>query len=297
MAEGNGPEARRCRFCGLTHDPTHGAAEPVVHRIHVSTGRARPLRWILAGVLLVTVASLVPMIVGLYAGWRAVNDAGGAVAGLAGPEKGETSARPRRPARLVPADLRRAAAGVHELDAAPPSGGYSAVDPVAALPWALTLAQGWETDARLERIDVTRMRPDGTLNVVDDQDAVLRYRFRSPGRLASLAEQARLTGSARAATSLFVSVERGGLKAQVIEAGATELRRGEVPPHPAVLPLPKLVAIERVQRLLAGVPYASGYLVHIGDEGWVWYFSTLAGESKPRVRARDGAVWPYRPGR
>jgi hypothetical protein len=60
-----------------------------------------------------------------------------------------------------------------------------------------------------------------------------------------------------------------------------------------VLPLAKLVALPAVEKLSGGAPFLSGYLIYLDDEGWVWYFSTLAGESKPRVRARDGAVWPY----
>jgi hypothetical protein len=29
-------------------------------------------------------------------------------------------------------------------------------------------------------------------------------------------------------------------------------------------------------------------------EGWVWYFSTMAGETLPRVRSTDGKVFPYK---
>jgi hypothetical protein len=41
-------------------------------------------------------------------------------------------------------------------------------------------------------------------------------------------------------------------------------------------------------------PFLKGYLIHLDDEGWVWYLSKLGGESLPRVRAGDGRVWPYR---
>src|SRR5690606_3970027 len=86
-------------------------------------------------------------------------------------------------------------AGYHALDVAPPAGGYGALDAVAALPWALTIAQAWAADARLERIDVARMRPDGTLNVQDDAEASVTYRFKSPSKLAAYREQARLSSS------------------------------------------------------------------------------------------------------
>jgi hypothetical protein len=36
-------------------------------------------------------------------------------------------------------------------------------------------------------------------------------------------------------------------------------------------------------------------MIHSAGEGWVWYLSTLSGrDSIPRVRAKDGRVWPYR---
>lgn len=285
LPDGDGPDARRCRFCGLTHDPAGRTGERVVQQIHISRSGGRTGRWVVAIVLLALVIALVPAIAGLYAGWRAVNMVSSTAVAPSGSAKGP---------RMVPADLRTAAAGVHDLDAAPPAGGYAAVDAVAALPWALSIAQGWEKDARLERIDVNRMRPDGTANVADDHEAVIRYRFLSPGREATLAEQSKLTASARGTTSLFVSVERGAPRAQVIESRATRARSEALPPHPAVLSLPRLVARDAVGRLLSGVPFVNGYLIHNSGEGWVWYFSTLAGEPKPRVRAHDGAVWPFR---
>ena len=73
--------------------------------------------------------------------------------------------------------------------------------------------------------------PTVTINVQNDGEALIRYRFRSPARIAALLDN--------------------------------------------------------------GVPFLSGYPIHIADKGWVWYFSTLAGGGKPRVRAGDGAVWPY----
>lgn len=279
----------RCPFCGLVHNAaSNQSRENTVTQVHVSSASLkRPLRWILAIVMLIVVVSLVPVIAGLYFGWRAVDTA---VSSLA-----TTSATPgpSKPARFVPSDLRTAAAGSYEVDAAPPAGGYSAVDAVTALPWALTIAQAWAQDARLERIDVTRMRPGGTLNVQDDPEAVLRYRFRSPARIAALVEQARLSTSARAAVGLFVSIERGTLRASINESTRVSERDSATPPNPAVLPLVKLVAVPTVGKLIADVPFLSGYAIHLADEGWVWYFSTLAGESKPRVRGRDGAVWPY----
>jgi len=38
----------------------------------------------------------------------------------------------------------------------------------------------------------------------------------------------------------------------------------------------------------AAFPTASPLMIHLSDEGWVWYLSTLGRESEPRVRAADG---------
>jgi hypothetical protein len=42
-------------------------------------------------------------------------------------------------------------------------------------------------------------------------------------------------------------------------------------------------------------PFYSGYLIYLEREGWVWYLQSLSQrETLPRVRARDGAVYPYK---
>lgn len=284
----------KCPFCGLVHDSTSsGVRDTAVTHVHVSApGVGRALKWTLAIVALIVVASLIPVFGGLYLGWRAVSS----VATSSGVSS-STALGVLKPKRLTPSDLSNAPAGSHDLDAAPPAGGFGAVDAVSAMPWALTLAQSWSPDARLERIDVTRMRPDGTVNVQDDPEAVVRYRFLSPQRIAALIEQARLSTSARAATGLFVTVERGAVRALVNESTRVSERDSAMPPSPTVLALSRLVAVPAVEQLIGGVPFLSGYAIHLADEGWVWYFSTLAGESRPRVRGNDGAVWPYRRGR
>ena len=58
-----------------------------------------------------------------------------------------------------------------------------------------------------------------------------------------------------------------------------------VPPFPAAGPLTAVLPAARTQR---DKPFYSGYMIHLRDEGWVWYLSTLGRESEPRVRALDG---------
>ena len=106
-----------------------------------------------------------------------------------------------------------------------------------------------------------------------------------------------MSADAKDNVGLFLDVQRGVVSARVHEERGSSSRRDAIAEHPAVLPLSKLIAVSSVEELLSGVPFLSGYLIHLTDEGWVWYFSTLAGEGKPRVRASDGAVWPYPRGR
>jgi hypothetical protein len=64
--------------------------------------------------------------------------------------------------------------------------------------------------------------------------------------------------------------------------------------HPVALPLGELVTHAGPKRVFKPAPFYKGYLIYSPNEGWVWYFSTLANESFPRLRARDGAAYPYR---
>lgn len=285
LPDGDDTQAVRCRFCGLVHEPADATSNVAVRHVRLSGAALKPeLKWLVPVIAVIAVGVVVPALVWLYIGWVAVSN----IATSPAKQSLATSTR------LAPADLRTAPAGYHDLDAAPPAAGFAAVDAVNAVPWALTIAQSWSADARLERIDVARLRPDGTVNVQDDREASIRYRFRSPARMAALLEQSRLSASARGIVGLFLVVEHGALRAYVEESAGAPAQRGSPPPHPAVMPLVKLVTVSAVEQVTAGTPFLSGYLIHLDDEGWVWYFSTLAGESKPRVRGRDGAVWPYR---
>jgi hypothetical protein len=64
--------------------------------------------------------------------------------------------------------------------------------------------------------------------------------------------------------------------------------------HPVALPLGDLVTRPGARRVFKPVPFYRGYMIYSPNDGWVWYFSTLANESFPRIRARAGAAYPYR---
>jgi hypothetical protein len=276
------------------HDPRSGAdgkaPEVHVHTVDLrGTGGGRAVRWIVGGVIVLLLATLVPIVAAMYAGWR--------VASSVLPDGMATLSSPLSTSTRTLEQLKDLPAGFHAIDVAPPSGGYGALDAVAQVPWALTIAQAWAPDARLERIDVARMRPDGTINVQDDGEASVTYRFRSPAKVAAHREQARLSSSTESNVGLWIRV-KGGKPEVYSDVARVTMPRDEQPaPHPSVMPLPELMKLPPVRAALADAPFLNGYMIHLPDEGWAWYFSTLANESRPRIRARDAAVWPYRSAR
>lgn len=246
-------------------------------------------RWVLAilGVVAVgVVVSIASVVLGLMAGWRAIESVATPLI--------ETVSTAAGTAARTTADLKDLPFGHHPIDVTPPAAGYAALDPLAALPWAVTIAQAWESDAQIERIDVKRLHPDGTLNVQDDMEAELRYRFVSPSAVTRLRQRARVQSGADEAVGFWVTIKGGQPTVYADRRPAQAVRDEEAPAYPqSAIPLPTLFAKPAVRTLTADLPFLKGYLISLEREGWVWYFSSLANESLPRVRAIDGAVWPY----
>ena len=242
------------------------------------------MKALLAVIVLVTV---VPTVAGVYIAWRA-----GSIA--VDTARTFSAGSAATPAALTTAALEGVTAGYHAIQVAPPAGGYGAVDPVAALPWALAIAQAWADDARLERIDVERLRPDGTVNVQDDAEASLTYRFRSPVAVKQLQEQARLRTSAQAIVEFWVRVAKGTPQVFASEERGSRSNDTPSPPHPDAIATARLLQQPPVKKLHADLPYLDGYMIHLAGEGWVWYFRAMSGTAGlPRVRARDGRAYPY----
>lgn len=275
-----------CRFCGMVHDPAapagHGPAIRVDVRtapVKIGSGKAAMVLGVIAALV------LIPTGIGLYVAYRTASEVTRAVA------TATSTTPPGRTARRT-ADLGGLPSGHHALEVAAPPGGFAAFDPVAGLPWALAIAQAWSADARLTRIDVNRLRPDGTVNVTDDAEAVARYRFASPSKIEELRRQAELSARAELPTELWVQVQRSQPTVTAVRNSASSLRQGEtLPAHPRVMASTALWT--RLASRGYDAPFHNAYLIHLDREGWVWYFSSLTGEGQPRVRARDGRIWPY----
>lgn len=286
LPEGPATEALRCQFCGLLHDAASPNAPHIqVHQVQLPRSFRVP-GWVIALIVVIVLATVVPMALGVFVAWKAGSAALDAAKAVV-PVASTTAAR-------TTAQLHDLTAGYHPLQVAPPPGGYGSVDAVAALPWALAIAQAWQGDARLERIDVARLRPDGTVNVQDDRDASVTYRFVSPGARKALRDQARLQAKAEAVVGLWVQVKNGAPQVYAQATQGDGRDDDAVGPHPDAEPMARLMGRPALQAMRANLPLLNGYMIHLNDEGWVWYFSSQANESKPRVRARDGAIWPYR---
>lgn len=201
------------------------------------------------------------------------------------------------PAALTLEDLGELPPGDHQLEIAPPASGYSSFDAITALPWAHTIAQAWVDDARLDRVDIVRLRADGLIDVANDKDAEVIYRFVSPKRIKELRRRADRSANANAQTEFWVRVKSAGTSVVAPTTPAALLafreHEGLAPEPPQALPLAatfaKLSALPQFKS-----PFYRGYFLYATGEGWVWYLSTLTGDTLPRVRSADGKAFPYK---
>ena len=290
-------ELLSCPYCASTLAPTRAVPRaggdvrvgaPVVIDLRGHRTAAKGVAWMVL-LFLAAIFGFVGWVV-----WKSVSTA---TAGMksafesAGVRLPVGGSRTRKPAELAAVTGN---VGWLELDAAPPpaaTGGFGALDAVSALPWAVSIAQAWAPDAAIDRVDVTRLRPDGTVNVADDAEAEVMYRFLSPARVADYRRRAELSTRAESEHELFLKLAGGRMTVLVV--------RG-TPGDEATPPYPKVLTTVELARRLAGDerfrrPFLQGYLIRLEREGWVWYLSPLArGESLPRVRATDARPWPYR---
>lgn len=212
----------------------------------------------------------------------------------------ETTSFRREEAAMPVARLAEPAfSGKHLLAATAPPTGFGTFEPVASLPWALAIAQVWSRDAKIQRVDVDRLRPDGTLNVQDDPEAEVTYRFVSPSRFEALREKMNLEKNPRGDQEFWVEIQAGKVYAfelQTLSQMVSDDDAQEIAAlaWPKSLPLTQILPALGKRRGFPAVPFFQGYLIRLEDEGWCWYLSTLSGSPDiPRVRARDGRAWPY----
>jgi hypothetical protein len=223
-------ETLRCNYCGITFDldPGPAAAPAVMARATPLPAAPRATRW--------SQGCWPILLVGLAAGYAFHLSTQNRARHL-----------PIRPAAL--ADLGTAV--FQPLDVPPPPGGYAALEPMKALPWILGVAQAWRKDAVLVEARWLHLRPDGTLDLAQDDGARISYVFVAPTN-----RQARFQGRAgQVANTLELTIHLGQLQA-TLSKGAD--RSGTLP---TCLPDPSLSLLQCKGGALGnGKPYLTGGL-------------------------------------
>jgi hypothetical protein len=271
-----------CAFCGLRHDLNDlaGAATPIVVQVgaaHGGSGRA------VATIVLLGVA--VTVAGGLYVGYRTTTEVTTRVREATDTVR-ERAAERNRPLAL--ADLGTVTERAWKtVDAPAPPGGFDAFDPVGGVTWATTIARAWAPDAMLTRIDVGRVSSTGVVDV--GSDAPSGYRFHSPARRLRWKQEADGGTKSVTTTGLMLQVQAGTVRVLM----DTDSRDEPTTPEPVSLALPDLLTRARKGRGFSDRPFYAAYMIFLPREGWAWYFRAPSGDSFPRVRARDGRVYPY----
>ena len=281
----DGSSVVTCPFCGLAHDVTAAAPAPVVVQIGGSEAGRRAGRRVVWVILAIVLISIVVTLVPVWFSVRLARDVVDRTTSMLPSQRRETTR-----SEIVPAELAALPEGQgwKRLEVPPPAGGFADFDPVASIPWAMSIGRSWASDAVLTRVDVGRVAATGVVDLSGEDTS--GYRFTSPGRRRQWTNETDAGAKSLTATGLMLTI-----KGTQVQALATEDRREATsPPPPESLALAEILERARRTRAFTDKPYYSGYLIHLPREGWVWYFRAISGEgSFPRVRARDGRVYPY----
>jgi len=262
------------------------ASSPAVIKLDIGHGAARIGRYVTLTIGLAVAGAALGVGIAIWSAVRPITDAVNEVR-----EQAETARKANRPLTL--SELRSfAGGGWRQVEAPPPPGGWAAFDPVAAVEWAQQIAHAWAADARLTRIDVSRVSAEGTANLDGSGEDTVGYRFVSPERVAEWERKADREVNAQVAYELMMQVSRQQVTASVQRGRPSS---GAVPPAFEGLSLRDLLARAQASPRFIEHPFYAGFITHIDREGWVWRLQSLSGrDSLPRVRARDAAVYPYR---
>jgi hypothetical protein len=286
------PETRQitCTFCGIVNDLAHAGQQPVTINVDVG-GAARAASKAGRIIVLVVFAGIaIALLATAFVLQRAFGPTGDVVKTVT------DQARAVVKGGLAPADLATASElGWHTVNAPATATGFAQFDPVANLQWAMEIARAWAPDARLTRIDANKLSPAGVVDAKADATASAGYRFESPSRIEEWSKLADRDSTAKAQYELMLKITQGTVTALVGRGRPSSSR--EVPPataHTQRLGTLIETAVKHGKGFVE-YPFYNAYMIHLEQEGWVWYFQSLSQRaSLPRVRARDGAVFPYR---
>lgn len=147
-------------------------------------------------------------------------------------------------------------------------GTFAAFDPLKNLPWAVSMAQAWSTDARVQSIYIDGVRADGGLDISARDDWDVDYRFYSPT----------LRDSARAMAKVSEETVDSELRLMVGESGVEALlsdlssqRREDPPVYTPRCAFADVMTRARAQGL-GERPTYDLMLTH-QPRGWRWHVS------------------------
>ena len=148
-------------------------------------------------------------------------------------------------------------------------GNLATFDPIANAPWALKTAQAWSNDARLVRIGIDRVLPDGSVDINDKEG--VDYRFYSPGRRKSELEMAKVSEQ-RIPTEFRIWIRGGAVK--VLQSSRSMPSRDPDPPTAKITcSLATLLGIWRAKHKLPPRPSYDMTLLHRRKGQYRWSIS------------------------
>jgi hypothetical protein len=167
-------------------------------------------------------------------------------------------------------------------------GTFSSFDPSANLAWATSIARAWTTDARIESIYLSHVRPDGTQDL-SSREWNADYRFFSPTRREAQ-RRMREVSEQEVISELRVQVEASRVKVHLSAAHRHSLDNPDSPLFQSTCTIAQVLQLSRDR-----IPPRPGYdmmLTHLDRPSWWrWSFAdaSIVG-SAPQVDAVDCTV-------
>ncbi len=155
-------------------------------------------------------------------------------------KKGPVS-RPKAPLPISKLKELEGFFGYRPLDAPGRIGAFTAIDPVANIPWMTGIARAWTADVRLSRLDLSGVRADGVLDVSARDDFELRARFASPTLRKSSLEMAKVSET-KIKSEFVIVIAESVTQGRVAEESQRDKEEAVPPPPTFGCSLSELVA-------------------------------------------------------
>ncbi len=159
-----------------------------------------------------------------------------------------------------------------DLDAPGMKGTFANFDVIGNVPWAVSIAKYWSSDAELESLYLTGVRPDGTMDLSGQDNRDADYRFVSKSLVAAQ-EKLKEVSEKKLVLEFRIMVSKG--KATFLANKPLIQSRIDVGPQPPVFscPLAKALEIAKSANLAPRPTYTGMARWNSYRKTWSWYFS------------------------